>query len=59
MGWNPMACISTSNKKNLAVLHDKVFCFDLWSVYFFFLFCSSAEMDSRMEVSAMMFLYFM
>jgi hypothetical protein len=28
-------------------------------IYFFFLFCSSAEIDSRMDVSAMMFLYFM
>jgi len=29
------------------------------SLYFFFLFCSSVEMASRMAVSAMMFLYFM
>jgi len=46
--------------------HDKVFyiCRDRACTvsnmsYFFFLFCSSFEIDSRIEVSAMMFLYFM
>jgi|APCry1669188970_1035186.scaffolds.fasta_scaffold11277_3 hypothetical protein len=38
---------------------SKVLNFIFIEYYFFFLFCSSVEIASRIAVSAMMFLYFM
>ena len=50
---------NTGIKKTLPV-YDKVYrILNQKLSYFFFLFCSSTEIDSRIEVSAMMFLYFM